>query len=90
VYKADQAFRAVTVSICAGRVVSTKSKRAVHLAKREYVLNLHCAEQRTSQVKEMQGKETVICAIVEMYNTFVYKLNYCVQIISLSKSFFLT
>lgn len=40
-----------------------------------YLLNFHCGEQQTSQVKQMQGKETVIYAIVEMYNTGVYKFN---------------
>lgn len=40
------------------------------------VLGEHAwGEQQTSQVKHMQGEETVIYAVPEMYNAGVYKLN---------------
>lgn len=73
-YEADQAFSAVTVNICAGRVVSTSSKRCS--PGEMQVLGEHAwGEQQTSQVKHMQGKETVIYAVPEIYNAGVYKLN---------------
>lgn len=38
----------------------------------------------------MQGKETVVHAVVKTYNTGVYKLNQCFKIIGLDESYFLS